>query len=357
VARYCVKCGRSVEPDEMVESHGVCVDCYLKYYGLFIEKPVVKIVVCPKCGSWRYRGVWHKPVDHLEAFRRVLLNEYGRYVDRSISLIDANALEKPLVIRGGRYRVRMEFTVLFNNSLSRKTVEELEYVVEKKLCPRCIASASKSHKALLQIRGENGVLRSRDRFLVEKILGEPGVVEDVVEVSMNKHGIDVKVYSLEVARKIVSMLVRSTGAKVVESFKPVKYDSRSGRWSGVSTISIRIPSVNAGDLVEYMGRPGIVRDVGLNGVVVELFDDGSRVNISYEVYWKGILKKPPYMVVDRVYRVIGYDSSSIYLLNEETGEMREYPRSAGLYDLRNGDVVYLIKVGDKEYIVRKTVES
>lgn len=348
--KYCVKCGKEVIDEEYILDYGYCIDCFIRYKSIFKKKPVLKITICPRCGSWRLGDEWLKPVELKEIIRRTFLHTYKHYVHDFISVIDLSIVGEPVRIYKNRYRVKIELTILFNESTPRSVYDEIEYVLEKRVCPRCIAFTSKSHKAFIQVRSEEGRLSNRQIEVVKRVLEESSIAPEIIEVSSNKYGLDIKVLTLTTAKKIVLQLVKLTGAKVVESFKPTKYDSRSGSWRGVFTLSVRIPSIKIGDLVEYRGRPGIVREKHGGGIRVEMLDNNECIDIDYESYWRGVLKKQRSAVYSSKYRVIAYDNSTLYLLDEETGEMREYPRTNP--SISNGDIVYIISVKNKDYIVK-----
>ncbi len=351
--RYCVKCGKEVERDEYIERYSMCIDCFLKYRGVFVAKPVLHITICPRCGSWRLSGEWMKPAPLNEVIRRVFLNEHHRFVDRDVEVLDLDVTGEPIRVYKNRYRVEAELLVLFNNVVERKIPTTIEYVLEKKPCPKCIAFAGKSHKALIQIRSEEGRLNSSDKQIIEKILSDPVISSDIVEITENKYGLDIKFYTLNIAKRTVNILSRLTGAKVIESFKPTKYDPRQGSWKGIVTLSVRLPSIKVGDLVEYRDRPAIVRNIDSSGLNIEFLDDGSTLNINYQQYWEGMLKRPGHLFYMKSYRIIAHDSSTLYLLDEETGEMREYPRNKYTSSFNEGDIVYIVKFKNREYLVKK----
>ncbi|MET1159845.1 MAG: 60S ribosomal export protein NMD3 [Thermoprotei archaeon] len=357
MTRYCVVCGRRVNDEEYIRELSYCIDCYLKNRGLFKEKPVLEITICPKCGSWLFGSEWQKPLSLEEVIRRVLLSVNDKYVDtRFITILDAEVVERPIKVYKNRYSVRVKLLVVFNNNIHREVIENIEFVLNKRVCPRDIARAGKIHKALIQVRSERGGLSDSEKKTIMDILSEPGVAEEVVEIKENKYGLDIKVYSVNIAKKIAHEVVKITGAKIIESFKPTRYDPRKGRWKGITTISIRLPSISVGDLVLYKGEPAIIKNIGHNGILLKDLSTGNMYRIDYESYWKGILKKPGNLYYYKAYRVIARDSTTLYLLDEKTGEIKEFPYKG--IDIKEGAIVYIVKYNDKEYIaVKPGVES
>ena len=349
--RFCIKCGKQVGEDEPL-INGMCPQCFLKYKGIFTSRPVLEIIICPRCGSWRYRGEWHRHLSLLEVIRRVLIRESYRFLDKRIELVDATILAEPYKINEAQHAVKAKLSVLLEKTYPVEVEEEIILVINKTVCPRCIAVAGKVHKALVQIRSARGYLDDNDKRLINKALGDHGVISEIVEIKENKHGLDVKLLSPMAAKRLSSLLNRIAGAKVTESFKPTHYNPDKGRWDGIITLSVRLPDIEEDDLVEVDGKPAVVRKKDSRGMIVEMLDDGTRHLVSYEQYWNGRLTKPGYMVYEREYTIIASDRTTLYLLNEETGEMKEFPRTANLRDAVTGDKVRMVRVKDKVYMVK-----
>jgi len=350
--KYCVRCGREVDSEEYIADYSMCVDCYLKYHGVFVNKPLLKLTLCPRCGAWRIGEEWVKPLPVEEVIRRVFLNESGKLVDSNVKVLDVYVNDKGVKVEKSMYQASIDLYVVINNAVEKKIRADIVYCFEKTLCPKCFAKAGKIHRALVQVRSEKGWLDEREKQIVMEILSDPGVKQDLVAVEEDKHGLNLKFYTVNIAKRVVSIIVKTTGAKVIESFKPTKYEAGKGRWRGVVTLSVRLPSISRGELVEYKGKLAVVREVTSGGIILEHLEDGSRVTADYEQYWSGMVKKLKEPFSARKYQVIGYDASTLYLLDLETGEMREYPRAGSVKDIREGSIVNIIKFKDKEYLVR-----
>lgn len=349
--RFCVKCGREISIDEYVNEYGLCIDCFIKYRGIFKTKPILELVNCSKCGRWRIDGDWIE-TSFNEAVRRVFLNNWVKYIDRAVYVLDVVVDNQPVKIRRNRYRVDISISVLIGRISNRVVDSSLECVLVRKTCPKCLAISGKKHSVYVQIRSENGVFDNDVKTILEKILNEPVVLNDIIEFVENRYGFDIKFYSINIARKFVNDFVKNTGAKIIESFEPIKYDSRSGRWKGVLTISLRTPSIKKGDLAEYKGEPVIVRDIEPYGIVIEYLKNGYQITVDYNSYWNGLLKKTSELYYYKKYTVIGFDKTSIYLISDD-GEFREFTRNNIVRDINNGDTVYIVMYKNREYLVKK----
>ncbi|ADI32453.1 60S ribosomal export protein NMD3 [Staphylothermus hellenicus] len=352
--KYCVRCGRKVPENEPLID-GYCIDCYLKYRGIFVTKPVLNITICPRCGSWMYRGEWRDPLPFRDIIRRILISEAYRFIDRQhVNLLDATILSEPYRINESQYAVKALLHVVVEEYYPLDLEKEIVLNINRKVCPKCLAYAGKSHRALVQIRSVNGSFSSEEEKIINKALNDPGVAGDIVEIKKNKYGLDIKFLTSVAAKRLSTILNRLTGARIIESFKPVRYNPDKGRWSGITTLSVRLPSIKKGDLVEFEGRPGVVIDVSPHGIKTEFLDDGRIENIRFEKYWRGDLKKAEDLVYSETYSVIAEDKTTIYLLDEETGNIIDYPRTKTLANISVGDKVRAVRVRDKVYMIKNS---
>ncbi|RLG84586.1 MAG: NMD protein affecting ribosome stability and mRNA decay [Thermoprotei archaeon] len=349
MTRYCVKCG-ILETEETPLINGYCPKCYLEYKGVFKKTPLLEVILCSKCGSLRFKGKWVYTRSLEDALVRILEADYKRFVNDEVDNLIVDNITNIHRINKNYYEAYAEV----NASLQSKTYVKGKYAVRfrvvKTVCPNCLKKTGKSFNAIVQVRSERGYLTEDEINHVYNILMEPGISEDIVEISENKNGIDVKTMSPVIAKRIASIITRDKGAKIIESFKLRKYDPSTGRRLGIITISVRLPAINIGDVLLYKGVPGVVREYSGSRIILEKFD-GEIIRVKMDEYWSGALVRP-HVVLEKEYVVLGYDNTTIYLLDEATGEIKEYPRQINLYSLREGDRVRSYRIGDKMYIVR-----
>ncbi|MCD6301482.1 MAG: 60S ribosomal export protein NMD3, partial [Staphylothermus sp.] len=345
--KYCVRCGRNIGEDEPY-INGYCIDCFLKYRGIFITRPVIEVSICSRCGAWRFKGQWNESLPIREILRRIFLREAYRFLQKGLEIVDVEILTEPYKVNEAEYAVRAVLQILVHGEHIINDVEsEIIVKLTRTVCPRCISYAGKIHRALVQVRGVDGSLSDEEKRFVRTVLSDPAIISEVVEIKENRYGYDIKFISSVAAKRFSTILNRLKGAKVTESFKPTKYNPDKGKWTGITTLSVRFPSLKIGDLVEYRGKPGVIKDVKSTGVDVELLDNGQVEHIKYDAYWRGELSKPGYMSYGKIYSVIARDKSTVYLLNDETGEMKEYPLTKYLSDIKEGDKIRFVRVKDK----------
>ncbi|MCY0868868.1 MAG: 60S ribosomal export protein NMD3 [Desulfurococcus sp.] len=347
--RFCVKCGREVPGEDLVR--GYCIDCYLKYHGVFKSKPRVEVVVCPKCGSWYFKGAWHPPADTREVLRRILLDTLRRFLNEEVELVDVQPeYDSEADLSGGTVRARLSLKV---GRHSIEVEEPVEVKLAYRVCDRCLRRSTGRHEALVQVRFDPAGKPSSLYRRVYSLLQDLGLTSSLVEVEELKDGFDAKFEDIVSARRYAGTLERKFGAKLTESFKSVRYDSRRGRWSGVLTISARIPVIEEGDIIEYNGKLGVVEQVADGYLRILLLESGVEVKAPLSGYWSSLIKKPRGVSVSReAYTVTAVDKSTVYLLSEETGEVREHRLDPGSYLLKPGDRVIIVSSGDREVLLK-----
>jgi len=254
---------------------------------------------------------------------------------------------------GEDYSIVKILFIISVNEVVRKVPVEIKVRLFKRTCDECIRSITGSYRVLIQFRAEGRPLNDKEISVIDKIISNPIFINSIVEKQEFKHGIDVKVSSLAVARAIAKRAVNELNAKVIETFKSKKYDSQKGVWIGETVLSLRIPSIVEDAIVEYNGRFWIVRDIGKETIRLENLETGKEIRIDFQNYWRGLVRIKSYLSEHREAKVIGYDSNTVYLLDETSGEVIEVSRS-GEHDFRQGEVVYIVKIDNKNFIVRKS---
>ncbi|HID04244.1 MAG TPA: hypothetical protein EYP20_00400, partial [Aigarchaeota archaeon] len=260
----CVRCGREV--DKLVDGR-LCPKCYLELYGFGRPPAKLQLVVCTRCGSYRYQGRWFPaPGDGgLEdvaalvfqaSFKPTEYTEYYRVEDVEI---DYDA-EQALVRVAGRLQgMEHEDTIVYS----------MPVVVQKQICPVCFQRAAGVPTAIVQIRGYDGRLSEDDRIAVEEIIDELGEsIEDVIiSVDELREGIDLKMLDQNAARNLAARLRSRLAARVKESHKVVGRRNDGRRVSRL-TLSVRLPFFKPGTLVEYQGSLARVEEIDRGYVLV-----------------------------------------------------------------------------------------
>ncbi len=354
MTRYCIACGKELNEEELPLG-GYCLKCFLEIKGIAKSTPVLELEQCSKCSLWKIHGKWIEIPSLSEAIRRIVLNDQRHFTDERVELIEVDEVRVSQAVGKGLSEAVVSATALMGGSMIAKAYFKVRYRVRKTICPTCSRKASRSYSAIVQFRSARGHLLNRERDYVSKLLSDPLISQDIVELTEEKSGVDVKFLSVVTAHKVARLIEKTTGAKIVESFKLTKRDYSRGRDIGVTTISVRFPDIDRMDLVDYRGSVSLV--CGTRGGFIDLIvlESGEKRSVPFKEYWSGKVKKLS-EVVERELTVVGRSLNTLYLLNEETGELIEHPVNERLVSLKNGDRVKGYVVGGRTYVMREEVD-
>ena len=281
--QQCVRCGR--EADVLVDGR-VCVNCYLELYGFGSAPQSLRIVMCPRCGSYLYQGRWMPSAGDISEAARLMLmarfkpTEHVDYysVDR-VEIVSDPYKGTFLVahVRGKFKGIEGEYGKEYVISIS----------VEKKLCPLCFQRAAGTFNAIVQLRGYNGRLSEEQREALEKLLDRlpEDFKEAIVEIEEVREGIDLKLSDQGVARALAAKIRAAFGAKIVESFKLVGRRS-DGKRLGRLTISVRLPFFHPGSLALYKDTPVVIEEISRGYVYYRGLGSTRKHRLSIDDAWR-----------------------------------------------------------------------
>ncbi|MEM1749540.1 MAG: NMD3-related protein [Desulfurococcaceae archaeon] len=354
LTRYCVTCGRELSEEELPLG-GYCLSCFLEVRGVIKSTPVLELEQCSKCGLWKIHGKWTEIPSLSEALRRIVLNDQRRFIDERVELIEVDEIGVSQAVGRGLSEAVVSATALVGGSMIAKASFTVRYRVRKTTCPTCSKRISRSYSAVVQFRSARGYLLNREKDYISKLLNDPLISQDIVELIEDKSGVDVKFLSVVTAHRVAQLVEKTLGAKTIESFKLTKRDYSRGRDVGVTTISVRLPDVDKMDLVDYRGSVSLVCGTRSDFIDLIVLESGEKRSIPFKEYWSGRVKKLS-EVVEKDFTVVGRSLNTLYLLNEETGELIEYPINKYLVGLKNGDRVKGYIIGGRTYVVREEVD-
>jgi len=340
-----VRCGREFKQEQLIQ--GYCVECFKEYIGVFEYKPALKIVICPKCLSWLFRGEWLTPGDLEEIVKTTSLSELNKCIRSSLQLNDLSVLG----INQERDKIRVKLKLsLKTETVTFTTVEEVTGNVKYRVCPRCIAKSSGKYTHLIQIRFTRKNPPSYVLEDLEKLLQKLLLQSGVINVKYYESGIDLELDDATIARRIVQSITREFSAKSTTSFKATKFDYKKGSWRGVLTYSLRIPIFERGEVVIYKETLHIVEDLKKNKVVLFNPNSGTREEVSLSSYWTGELKSPSRVEVEH-YIVKDIRGDKIIAVSENSKSELVIKKKQSTPQVKIGDTILLIKANNIESIV------
>ncbi len=246
--RFCAKCGAEISLDEALSLRNLCPSCYAEVHGAVTLPRGVSLTLCRKCLSVKVRGRW-LPVDlsHEEAVVERMAHAIKSEVERSCNLeasVSLTPQEAYGILSGDQVAVTMTFgeeTRL--PSRARETPRILDVKPHFSICPICLKMVGKKFEATIQLRDFADKELEQIKLLVNKLIVEKsggshnvqtGAVWEEVD-----GGVDIKLPSIDLARKIANTIKKNFKVQVKESFKDSGWDRRRGKPFRKLTILLR----------------------------------------------------------------------------------------------------------------------
>jgi nonsense-mediated mRNA decay protein 3 len=349
----CISCGRQVE--RLVDGL-LCEECYLAKRSLGTFARSVKIRVCPKCGSFQYRGRWYPPpLKDLDeslatALQYALMDSFKPNHNVESYTVELRSLD----LERSQAFATVKAKVRGYGTLSLDYAVKVE--VEKRVCPLCLQKASRSPRAIVQIRsyGREG-LSKEELDNIRAILVESASTHLVTSVDEVRGGVDIQFADVAAARQAAAKIRDAHAAIVRESHKIVGR-RQDGKPVSRLTLSVRLPFFRVGDLVDFQGRLAVVERIERGYVYVRHLD-GKLVRLQADDAWRE-LSRPEHVESSKAI-VTAIEPGWIHLQKLEGDyDYVEVPLSAAVVDdksmLRVGAEAMLYGYGGRYYILLRT---
>ncbi len=233
--RFCIICGRSEDEVRLVGETNICVECFVKLYGLVAVPRIKPIPRCRVCGSIYVGGKWMPAGSFEEAVRIVVEKVIIPSLKPSRREVGEYRVKSWRVLKGPSWTTLLELRV--EARLAGVEVGEEKQVrlrFKPTICPSCATYRSGEYEAVVQVRG-----RGAEEAL-EKALGMLGSrTEHVLDVLEVKGGYDVYFDEIGAARRLARLISSISKAKVSETGEVVG-TNRSGRRRLRKTIIVRL---------------------------------------------------------------------------------------------------------------------
>ncbi|MCD6428624.1 MAG: hypothetical protein J7L12_03300 [Desulfurococcales archaeon] len=315
--RFCVRCGSEEGPGNPIID-GLCPKCFVNERSIIKLPNTIKITICPVCGSVYYKGSWIRLAGDLSDVLEYLINNYyltsGRnsvysgFTDVSVKVINIDEGKAYLSVKG-TYK---------GTEISHEYAVNMR--VDKRLCPRCTKVRGRHFEAIVQIRSEVPIRPEVVERISLVLSRMKGLEENIVEVKEYRDGVDIKLLSQSVARHLANILKREFAAKIIQTWKDSGYVS--GKKHSKLTISVRVPGLLEGDIVEVDDVLAVVTSVKQGRVVLRRLDNGGQLRLDQSNLWEKnvrLLTPKDYAVLNAI--VLGYEGGKAIVQAEESGNV------------------------------------
>ncbi len=381
--RFCYRCGISEsEGGPLID--GLCQICYRKENPVLLIEGEINTELCGNCGSYKKRGVWVDPHSYeleeliFEVADNALLETIGDSLDeriREFKIVHFDELEETVELPVGKalvafrpidwhieyfpaiitYEVRVKAKT---HELQRELHDEAKKVtvyVRQTVCPRCSKFLGGYFEAILQVRAEDRPLTEEERKAIGKLVEDKvdeimrrdrmGFIQDTIE---KEEGLDFYMGSTSSARKLAQAIRERFGGTISEAYELVGVDRQTSREVYRTSVSVRIPKFQKGDLVtDRHGNVYEVERVDGKGM-------GMRNLATLESEhrdWKTIKREGMDVVEGEISEamVTSITPTEVQLMDMQTYETYELGRPP--MELREGEVYRMVEVRGRKYFL------
>ncbi|MEM1632711.1 MAG: 60S ribosomal export protein NMD3 [Sulfolobales archaeon] len=288
MARFCARCG--VEESKEIKIIGyLCQNCFLKEKELAYMPSELRLVICPSCGSMKIGDSWISQRDFNSDLRiplSIMLSTKIKPANEFVREIEIRSIDIVKTERGLNAEILVEGKVN-DVILSKKYVKRV--VLEKNLCPICMARKGKSYEALIQVRGFPKLSREKYEEILEYISSLPENVRDLItRIDQEKEGLDLMVSSKNIALYIANLITKEYGGVISSVTDKDIRETPRGRTSK-KVISIRILDLRKGERVVIKGEPYIFEEISGDSLYL-INRNGSRVKYSIDQILRMLVK-------------------------------------------------------------------
>ena len=381
--RFCYRCGIS-ESEGGPLIAGLCQVCFRKENPVLLIEGEVNTELCQNCGSYKKRGVWVDPRTYeleeliFEVAENALLEVIGDSLDervREFEIVPPEELDEVEELPVGKaliafqpvdwhieyfpaiitYEIRVKARI---HELQHELHDEVKYTtvyVRQTVCPRCSRFLGGYFEAILQVRAEGRPLTEEERKVIGKLVEEKvdeimrkdrmGFIQDTIE---KEEGLDFYMGSTSSARKLAQAIKERFGGTISEAYELVGLDRQTSREVYRTSVSIRIPKFQKGDIVA--DRRGNVYEVErVDGKGLSLKNLSTRESEHRD--WKTVKREG----IDTVETerseamVTSITPAEVQLMDMKTYETYELERPN--MELREGEVYRMVEVRGRKYFL------
>ncbi len=340
---------------------GLCIKCYNESHPLIQVDTPLAIQVCKRCGAVKVPGGWRAIEERYQDEGELRGIQVSILLSQEISYLVPDV---QLEIHEDKNLDRVLHVTLTACGQSHPVLPEHqeEFPVEIRFshgtCDTCGMMSGGYHEAIIQIRTDERSLTDNEAEEIAGIVTDMTVAEYgkdvkayVTEISRDRHGLDFKIGSEHLAKKIADHIQFSYLAERKENYKLFGQD-KDGREKYRITILLRLPRFRKGDFIKVLGNTCEVVSIGRGGLgCYDLVEQTSFTINPKSSKWRTIefvaLKNER-----REYKIIaeGYNQP-FQLMDSSSYRTIEVDRARFAEDVEVGDTVHLLDVEGHIYVV------
>jgi len=277
--RFCPECGATVEVDpgerDLPEHVGrtrrrvraLCDACYFDRFDLVSAPDRIEVRVCGSCGAVR-RGEHWVDVDARD-YTDVAIDEVREALSVHVDARDVHWGVDPEQVDPTTVRMHATFSGVVRDTPVEESVT-VPVKISRGTCTRCGRIAGDYYASTVQVRATErdptGEEVGRARQIAEEVVAEMEETGDreafITETSETDGGLDLKVSTTKIGRKIADRLVAEFGG-TVDASETLVTEDEDGEEVYRVTYAVRLPPYRPGEVIDPRdgGGPVLVRSV------------------------------------------------------------------------------------------------
>jgi len=258
VETFCPRCGDPVSSsgDGGVtrRERALCDDCYFDDFDLVEAPDKLHILVCGRCGAIRKGNRW---VDvGAKDYTDVAIEETSEALGVHVEAEDVEWQVTPEQVDQNNLRMHCRFDGIVRDQVRTAEVT-VPVSIARGTCTRCGRISGSYYASVVQVRAVNRdpTTEETDRAeeLAHRIVGDMEATGDrnafVTEITPGDPGIDIKLSTTKIGKKLSQKLVEEFGGSFTDSETLVTEDEDGNEVYRV-TYAVRFPEFRAGDVIK-----------------------------------------------------------------------------------------------------------
>jgi nonsense-mediated mRNA decay protein 3 len=351
----CYECGNKSDLD------GLCAECYRRAHPLVEVRSPLKLLTCKRCGAVKVPGGWRtipeQPSDPEEMIERQIEILLQQEVKLNVDGVQLEYSEEKILDR-----VRHIIVGASGSSDSSLAAHSESYPVEVRFsyatCDTCAMMSGGYYEATLQVRADERSITDKEEDEIVKVVTDLTVAKYgkdvkafVTEISRDKYGLDFKIGSEHLCKRIADELQGRYLAQRKENYKLIGED-KGGKKKYRITILIRLQRFTLGDFVRIDSEPCQVTAMGRGGLSCYNLKEGNKFTINPKsAKWRTIEFISPESDKRQFMVVSNLPNQPVQLMDSESFEMHEIDQKDMTVDVSNGDTAFGLHLDDRVYLI------
>ncbi|PSP57490.1 hypothetical protein BRC82_00655 [Halobacteriales archaeon QS_1_67_19] len=276
---FCPNCGDPIEVDpaertplpDAVGKRGreqtLCDACYFERFDLVDAPDRIEVRVCSQCGAV-HRGNRWVDVDARD-YTDVAIEAVSESLGIHLDAYDVSWQVEPEQVDRNTIRMHCQFTGIVRETFVEEAVV-VPVKISRETCARCGRIAGDYYASTVQVRATDRTPTSeeieRAEAIAHEIVANMEATGDrnafVTEVSETDDGVDIKVSTTKIGKKIAQKVVEEFGGRFTDSETLVTEDEDGEEVYRV-TYAVRLPPYAPGEIIDPEDGEGpvLVRSV------------------------------------------------------------------------------------------------